>query len=465
MCSTFLAPTSFCESESPACPKLCHESRWHDQKTALALELGPVLPALDPRYADDVEVYMPGLDDACSAQPWMGGACKPDNDYSCDPSSTYDQAQRPNKTDPAIKCDAESPNLQGSPAYMTFTSKKLRQPILSAYITAPGAAIESSRGCDAFQTCCVNGVTQRTYSNTGLDRGHQVSASELNREYAESITSFSMCNIGPQSSRLNQKDWLNLEILVYCVGLKSKFVELSGPLFTDPFADADTRPCMCPGMGVGACNECTGEKGVPLPQAYWKMIVFTGNGPRYNSDAWETYLWIFDTAQAGCAGECQVDMSNNPYKTNPLCSMGAQVKGMGATQSICEAYAVSGFARLRQSGLLFPPLVIAALQPDCTPLNALAQGCGMKGGMAFCADSGGAPNTDYYNAIKYTPTLTCKYPGARSKYCCKSDCEGKAAGDSDGCGRMCDVTVYEDLESYHGGPPEDVRWHADANYF
>ena len=89
----------------------------------------------------------------------------------------------------------------------------------------------------------------------------------------------------------------------------------------------------------------------------------------------------------------------------------------------------------------------------------------MKGGMAFCADSGGAPNTDYYNAIKYTPTLTCKYPGARSKYCCKSDCEGKAAGDSDGCGRMCDVTVYEDLESYHGGPPEDVRWHADANYF
>jgi hypothetical protein len=218
-------------------------------------------------------------------------------------------------------------------------------------------------------------------------------------------------------------------------------------------------------MGVGACNECTGEKGVPLPQAYWKMIVFTGNGPRYNSDAWETYLWIFDTAQAGCAGECQTDMTANPYKTNPLCSMAAQVKGMGATQSICEAYAVSGFARLKQSGLWFPPLVIAALQPDCTPLNALAQGCGMKGGMAFCADSGGVPHTDYYNAFKYTPTLTCTHPGAKSKYCCKSDCEGKAAGDSDGCGRVCSVTAPLNTEEVCHGPHADARWHADANFF
>ena len=437
----------------------------------MSAELAPVLPYLDPRYEDDVEVYMPGLGDACSAEPWMGGSCKPENDYSCDPSATYDQRMRPQKTQPGVACNPDSPDLQGRPAYMTWTSKKLRQPLLSAIITAPGSAIDSSRGCDAFQTCCINGVTQRTYSNTGLDRGHQVSASELNREYAESITSFSMCNIGPQSSRLNQKDWLNLEILVYCVGLKAKFVELSGPLFAEPFADLDARPCMCPNMGVGACRDCgDAEKGVPLPQAYWKMIVFQGNGPRYNTpDAWETYLWIFDTAQSGCAGECQQDMAaKNSYKTNPLCSMAAPppLPAMGATQSICEAYTShAGFDRLEQSGLSFPPRVMEALQPDCSPLNALAVGCGMKGGMAYCADSGGAANSDYYNAFKYTPTLTCKHPGATSKYCCKSDCTGKAAGESDGCGRACGVTAPLFTSDGHDGPPMDSRWYADANYY
>ena len=380
MCEQYLESNSHCvQAPHHICPKVCHAAVAPDARdfyTAFA----DYLPALAEPWADDVEVWMPGLGQGCSDAKWpKPGECMTD-ESTC---GTYG-------------CSKKRPNMTGNPTYATWVSKRLRQPILSVFYSSgcagPGCSNTSGRGCKGFQTCCINGISTDDYHTCGLDRGHLVSNQSLG-QYNTPVSSFNMCNIGPQTVNLNQKDWLGLELLLHCVGEQAQFVTLSGPLFDDAFdAEMVQHAVMCQSKAVPGSigwNQCKDKRGlpIPLPQAWWKVVVFAENGPA-TGDA-EVYVWIFRTAQSGCPvrgsdwGSCQ-----QPGKgIDQIPCTG----GQGPIQSTCQAYAPNGLDTIETAmHMSFPNWMKSAVQPSCTPLNALAA----QSTSSMCAGRHG-PNSYY----------------------------------------------------------------------
>ena len=487
--------TTDAEGHMYTCPRACDlaadatpvfdEAGADSAATAFLKDMADLMPSLAANIwgADDVVLYMPGMAAYSHASwpHWEGtvNTIKPNSatyDASCGGNS-LDGLGEPYRglnfvpVEPAHQCAiaaaAHGPVLSGTPHYMSWVSKKLRQPILTGFKTWPLNAafkptVELSRpwggNSDLFQACPISHVDNNTFSQTHLDRGHLVSASEMNT-YAEGISSFSMCNIGTQTPAMNQMDWLNLETLTNCMARRAVFYEFSGPLFANvrPEFNVDTLYCACDNAaaagtvcscdtaasGAVLCAACTNK--LPVAQGWWKLLVFR-NGISGKSGM-ESFLWFFTTAQEGClanqggpggAVKCQgigtsgvvADLCKSP---RPL-----------AAESTCEAYCScrGAFQQLEMQGIYFPEAIMEALQPSCTAVNALAASGCPKDVLAFCADTGGNTVNQnmfnfYNNPMKYDANLACLNPNVTSKMCCRSSCAGKAAGVSDGCGRRC----------------------------
>eukprot|EP00958_Prasinococcus_capsulatus_P016857 scaffold1885_cov402-Prasinococcus_capsulatus_cf.AAC.15 len=176
----------------------------------------------------------PGLG-GCDAELWAGYSPDCGNNGDADLSCTTAQ-------DEYDMCTSK-PIVDGEPVYFTVVSKDLRQPVFSGVRVEPcttSKCYDQSRGCHSFQTCCINGVTHNDFTGSGvdttdlhIDRGHQVPSGLVARHFAKSISTFSMCNIGPQSMYLNEADWVQLEHLLQCVTETYPMTIFAGPLFSD----------------------------------------------------------------------------------------------------------------------------------------------------------------------------------------------------------------------------------------
>lgn len=203
-----------------------------------------------------------------------------------------------------------------------------------------------------------------------MDRGHQVPNGLMGALYDAEVATFNMCNIGPQTKRLNEADWMHLEHFLQCLAPDWEFYILDGPLFDkDPY---DHCVCHYNTAGVKSCSECQEQypdgsyKAVPIPVAYWKVVVFSTPAP-------VVYTWVYDKSQAGDNDACLEDVSTPP------CGSGWK---QPAIQSIQEAYA--GAAGLKQIeanlDITFPAKWHSASADSCSALNSIkgASGCTYK---------------------------------------------------------------------------------------
>lgn len=288
-----------CETLRNGSPPVC---RFHQKHVDFYRQFDD-LPSIGSSWRDDVHLWMPGLD-GCKE-----GCNKPVDEVT----------------------------------YFTWVSHEYEQPIFTGIRTNachPNCPNLSGRGCSSFNTCCVSDVRQDDYTNSGMDRGHLVPNQILNVLFGgnAAANSFSMCNVGPQTSGLNQGWWRHLESLLNCVGQYKEMNIYAGPLFDkNPFSH-----CLCKGQtaGVMSCDQCdswlhdmggtTLRNSIPWPESFWKIVTMKEGGRTI------AYTWVFHSAQ-----DCEED-ANGP--NDPQC------KSQKSGENIREAYAGrSGVQEIEQN--------------------------------------------------------------------------------------------------------------------
>lgn len=257
-----------CDTLIPGTPPICMSP----YNKSFYLQFEPYLPRLGSSWADDLQVYLPSLEPQVDNNTLY---CKHDDSFS---QSTHDLS-----------------NFDGEAKYFTWISQKYKVPILaSMFAPACGDKCpqETGRGCSKFQTCELSNVTHTDYSFSELDRGHLVPNSALGDWYNTSASTFSMCNITPQSKRLNEVDWVALEHWIACLGIYQEFYVHTGPIFNDTAFDY----CVCSGNEGGAksCADCHAGTAVPIPSGFWKVLITPDH---------TAYSWIYTKAQEKCAAD------------------------------------------------------------------------------------------------------------------------------------------------------------------
>jgi len=240
-----------------------------------------------PRDVKNLQIYVPDLDDQRTA-PGLN-QCVEDSSFA----------------------SGDTRDLDGKPFYFTWVSMDLKQPVFTIMqsnacaLSKKGCPNQSGRGCASFQTCLITNVKQSTYTNSNLDRGHLVPNSALGTWYNTSASTFNMCNVGPQTSRLNQADWRMMESWIECLGTFKTFSVLAGPLFNS--TKEAKEHCVCRGNVAGklACSECDKGVAIPVPDAFWKLIV---------TNDFAVYPFIYDKSQYPCVD----DMTNKQCGRGPV---------------------------------------------------------------------------------------------------------------------------------------------------
>jgi len=272
-------PCQPCRKILPGSPNVCHGNA----NDTFYRSFKEFLPNLETSWGeDDVEIYMPNLDEVREQAGNTG--CVHDDSFE------YEK-------------DFKSRDFTGSPAYFSWVSKKYAQPIL-ATVRGPACGEDcprqKGRGCRTFQKCSINDVKHSDYTHSALDRGHIVPNSAIGKWYNKSASTFSMCNIGTQSKRLNEDDWIQLEYWVECLGSVEELVIHAGPLFNSEAFDY----CVCEGApaGSGYCKECK-TRAIPMAFGFWKVVVDS------NYNAWS---WIYTQE------ECLHDPTQKPCRAGPV---------------------------------------------------------------------------------------------------------------------------------------------------
>lgn len=284
---------------------------WPEDGKILYNTFAPILPCiLDSKWADNLDVYIP---------------------YSNIPG-----------------CFAGCYNPDNTNNYFTWVSSVLNQPIMAGYIVnckSGGCDISGSRAKCNFSTCCIDGITHADFSHTNWDRGHMVPSSSLELMHVNGGRgTFNMCNISPQTIKLNQKDWFMLERLLDSQMNGKSWLVLQGPLFNS------ANTCIIPDkLSPIASAPCTGHKSeIRIPYAFWKMVIEieSFDSPHLVNKTW---TWIYDKAQT----------TGNP-DTPPYNEYDK------AIQNTDQALDASGIERIeREMGFLFPQILKDVAQSSC----------------------------------------------------------------------------------------------------
>jgi len=312
----FLAQSQSCEVLIPHTPPVCYSG--YDK--VFYLQFAPYLPLPGSSWTDDLQLYMPTLE----PQKSTSLHCHHDQSFS---EGTHDLT-----------------NFDGKAKYFSWISSKYRLPIFASMF-APACGddcpVETGRGCSKFQTCDISNVTHYDYTDSLMDRGHLVPNSALGIWYNTSASTFSMCNINPQSKRLNEDDWVQLEHWIGCLGKHRQFYVHTGPIFNKTSA---FDYCLCSGnsAGIMSCDECDVGTPVPIPSGFWKILVTPA--PDYMA-----YTWIYTKAQEKCAANV----------TDADCSPGDVI------QTVDDAFDPNGLEAIQSLvNFRFPPYFTQATSLD-----------------------------------------------------------------------------------------------------
>jgi hypothetical protein len=104
-----------------------------------------------------------------------------------------------------------------------------------------------------------------------FDRGHVVPSGAMGQLFGRSGQSFTMCNIAPQTSILNECKWMYVEQAVACVGRYHLSLTLAGSL--GPYT---------PSLRMST---------VPRPAYQWKVVFLPGGQPSLVNDT--VLVWVF----------------------------------------------------------------------------------------------------------------------------------------------------------------------------
>lgn len=233
----------------------------------------------------------------------------------------------------------------GRPYYFTWISKKYKMPIVSGYIMdccantcgpvplPPGCATGSGkrkRGATTpayktrpkskdFVKCGINGVTDSSYKYPGgaakwFARGHMIPSDALNiLSYDDAESTFSSCNMIPQTELQNSRNWYPLESAVKLFNQSKIFVVFQGPLISNI-----ATWCWTPGNPpvIASCVPSASNNKITIPYAAWKLAV-----QLVNSVPVKSWGWIYDKDQVA-DNNTQPDPSISPYNnTNVPASM------------------------------------------------------------------------------------------------------------------------------------------------
>jgi DNA/RNA endonuclease G (NUC1) len=148
-----------------------------------------------------------------------------------------------------------------------------------------------------------NGIENSGVGQALYDKGHMVPDLAMAEQFGADPQTYSMCNVGPQTSSLNAHKWKSLEAMVNCVGKQKELIVLGGPL---PAFQEDPAGCL---KGGGEFNDelihkSTGSSGGLeawptkrdfVPEGYWKVIYDVGRKLTF------VYLYNNDFMHASCA--------------------------------------------------------------------------------------------------------------------------------------------------------------------
>jgi DNA/RNA endonuclease G (NUC1) len=213
-----------------------------------------------------------------------------------------------------------------APFYWTWYSLEHLSPILSAFdsngcgATNPRFCPDASRYKGSFYDCGFSGVDTKSYTWSGFDRGHLVNSQAGARMYDASCQTFNMCNIGPQSPQLNQRDWVAIENLAQELSeAKKGIIVMQGGLMSS----STTPQCVCgattqggtlpggttPCDNVEARGDCNAKNWqIRVPYAFFKTVIDTGTDSGGEKASW-SFLYTKSQSeispQPTCSGVCE----------------------------------------------------------------------------------------------------------------------------------------------------------------
>jgi len=110
-----------------------------------------------------------------------------------------------------------------------------------------------------------------------FDRGHIVPSGAMGQLFGRSGQSFTMCNIAPQTSVLNECKWMYVEQVVACLGRYHLTLTMAGSL--GPYQ---------PSMHFSH---------VPKPAFQWKLVFLPASQPLVTSDT--VLVWVMSNDEVG----------------------------------------------------------------------------------------------------------------------------------------------------------------------
>lgn len=137
------------------------------------------------------------------------------------------------------------------------------------------------------------------------DRGHLVSAEQMNDYPSSMYDSFTMTNILPQHKRLNRGLWKQTENRTECLRKLSTITVKGGVLFTDPSNDYFIK-----------------SHGIKTPDYFWKIII---------NDKGNYIAWEFPNH-----GEAGANLKSYEIDKNILTMLGINVKFINNKLTTCQ---------------------------------------------------------------------------------------------------------------------------------
>lgn len=242
-------------------PTLTPASHYTDKNKEFYMMVEQYLPYLDQAFWDpnDIKIYMPYMT--------VSSGCAP--------------------TDSGNK----------SPDYFAWYSVKYEIPILTGYLgmclNPMDCSHSGTRPDVKFSTCCFSGVTHDEYSSTEFDRGHMVASNTVKVLGGDPKSTFSTCNIVPQTKLQNQLNWNRLE-LTLDNNMKGKNVFImQGPLLSNINNKPPNGP-WCLNKGSTNSIVCPASGKVFIPYANWKIAIELS---LLDESVYKVWAWIYDIDQ------------------------------------------------------------------------------------------------------------------------------------------------------------------------
>lgn len=134
-----------------------------------------------------------------------------------------------------VKIDDDKAVFHDHKVYQLYWSTETKNPIIVWWTLTSSQALESenaSNRANDFRECDLGSASLRDYYKSSYDRGHQAPSNDFDYSKQTSSLTFLMCNICPQSAKLNRGAWKKYEVYGHKLAIDYGRVDIvCGPIY------------------------------------------------------------------------------------------------------------------------------------------------------------------------------------------------------------------------------------------